>query len=48
MTCPYKETEMEMAMTNLWECSEHACEDVHKEVGHDRDRTEVSENLLAQ
>jgi hypothetical protein len=39
---------MEMTMTNLWEGSKHASEDVYKEDGQDRDRPYVSENLLAQ
>ena len=36
-----------MAVKNLCEGSQHASEDVHKE-GHDRDRTDVFEDMLAQ
>jgi len=39
---------MEMAVKNLCEGSQHASGDVHKEEGHERDRTDVYEDTLAQ
>lgn len=39
---------MEMAIKKLCDGSQHESEDVNKEEGHDRDRRDVSEDMLAQ